>query len=242
MNKKTVSIIIGTSCAILAIAICVQLNTIKQAMATVSTDYTENNLRDEVLKAKEKYENVTNQLKDAEEQLDKVRQNATQNNESATKMEEEIKLNNALIGLADLEGQGIEITVQDDPNATRDNVGIFGSIETHIVHEGDLKWIVNLLRNAGAEAISINGQRIVSTTAITCVGNVIKINDEKVGNPFTIKAIGWPERLEPALNIAGGYVERLREEGVVVNIKKSNNIKIAKYTGVIPSKYMLTQK
>ena len=65
------------------------------------------------------------------------------------------------------EGTGVEITVKDDPQAT--NIGIFEDISDHIVHDADLRALVNDLKNAGAEAISINGQRLVNTTAITCI-------------------------------------------------------------------------
>ena len=81
----------------------------------------------------------------------------------------------------------------------------------------------------------------MSTTAITCIGNVIKVNDERITSPFTIKAIGLSESLA-GINRPGGYIEKLKENGIVVNIKKSNKIEIPKYTGAISSKYMSLQK
>ena len=137
-----------------------------------------------------------------------------------------------------MEGKGIELTVKDDPTVTSETIGIFEDISDHIVHDGDLRRIVNELKNAGAEAISINGQRIVTTTAITCIGNVVKINDEKVSSPFIIKAIGFPESLESALNRAGGFLDYLNDYGIITSIKKVDNVTIPKYTGVITSKYM----
>ena len=84
-------------------------------------------------------------------------------------MEKQISLNNGLIGITNLEGQGVEITLRDDPTATKETIGIFDDISNHIIHDGDLRAVVNELKNAGAEAISINGQRLVNTTAITCI-------------------------------------------------------------------------
>ncbi len=237
MNKWKIIIIIGITCSLLTVAICVQLNTIKEANLAVSSDYAENNLRDEVLKSKQKYDEKVRELDLKEKELAKVREEATKDSESASKMEEQIRNNNNLIGLVDVEGKGIEVTVKDDPNVTIDSI----AIENHIVHDVDLRWIVNVLNNAGAEAISINGQRIVDTTAITCVGNVIKINDEKVASPFVIKAIGYPESLA-GIDIAGGYMDYMRSAGIIVNIKKSNNVQIPKYTGVLQSKYMKISK
>lgn len=221
----------------LAIVISVQIRTIKGTSSTVSGESSE--LKDEVLKWKEKYDNATTDLENAEKELAKIREKSSQNDETASAKEQAITLNNNLLGLTDVEGKGIELTVKDDPDATRETISAIDDISKHIVHDGDLRRIVNELKNAGAEAISINGQRIVGTTAITCIGNVIKINDEKVSSPFVIKAIGFPESLETALNRAGGYLEYMREDGgIVTSIKKLDKVEISKYTGVITSKYM----
>lgn len=238
MNKNKISIVLGIVCLILTIAIVVQINTIKGTSSTVSKNFSEDNLRDEVLKWKEKYDNEATNLDDAEKQLADIREQSTKNDSTTSSKEEQIRINNNLLGLTDLEGKGIELTVKDDPNVTRETLGTFDDISNHIVHDGDLRRIVNELKNAGAEAISINGQRIVTTTAITCIGNVIKINDEKVSSPFIIKAIGFPESMETALNRAGGYLDYLNDDGIITSIKKLDNVKITKYTGVISSKYM----
>lgn len=72
-------------------------------------------------------------------------------------------------------------------------------------------------------------------------GNVIKVNDERITSPFTIKSIGYPESLI-GIDRPGSYIEKLREVGIVVNIKKQNKIEVPKYSGVISSKYMKLQK
>lgn len=236
MNKNKIAIILGIVCTILTIAIVIQINTIKRTNYTVSGSSSE--LKDEVLKWKEKYDNATTNLDNAEKELANIRESSSQNDETASAKEKEIKLNNNLLGLTDLEGKGIELTVKDDPNAKSENMSLFEDISEHIVHDGDLRNIVNELKNAGAEAISINDQRIVTTTAITCIGNVIKINDEKVSSPFVIKAIGYPESLESALNRGGGFLDLLNEKGIETPIKKLDKVQITKYNGVITSRYM----
>ena len=236
MKRKSVYIV-ATTCFILVIAICVQIKTMNKANSTVSQGFKEDGLRDEVLKVKEKYDNTYQQLQQSEKELAKIREKTTQNSTSSTQKETQIKENNQILGLTTVKGQGIELIVKDDPNITKENIGIYDSIDYHIVHDIDLRWIVNALNNAGAEAICINNQRIVNTTAITCVGNVIKINDEKVGSPFTIKAIGLPESLVQ-VDMAGGYLDTMREWGIVTSLKKVDEITIPKYVGVIKAKYM----
>lgn len=239
MDKKKISITLGIVCLILTIGICVQVNTIKSTNSTVMQTLTENSLRDEVLKWKEKYDNISNQLDNAEKRLAKTREESTKDDTTASDKEAQITLNNNLLGITNLVGQGIEITLKDDPNG--ENIGVLEDISLHIIHDADLRCIVNELKNAGAEAISINGQRLVNSTAITCIGNVIKINDEKVTSPMTIKAIGLPESLA-GIDRLGGYISLLEEKGIVVTIKKSDKIQIPKYTGAISAKYMSLQK
>lgn len=105
-----------------------------------------------------------------------------------------------------------------------------------IVHDLDVFYVINELKNAGAEAICVNDQRIIPTTAIECGGNIITVNGEKIGSPFIIKAIGLPENLAN-LERTGGYLARMKEEKVTVEFKKSNNVTIPKYSGIINYKY-----
>ena len=238
MNRTQIAIALGIVCLILTMAIVVQINTIKGTTSTVSVEYSKNNLRDEILKWKEKYDKETEILGDAEKQLSAIRSESAKNDSTTSSKEEEIRINNIVLGLTDVEGKGIEITVKDDPNASTQSIGAYDDLSYHIVHDGDLRTIVNELKNAGAEAISINDQRIVSVSTITCVGNVIKVNEEKVSSPFVIKAIGFPERMESALNRPGGFLDWLSEYGISISTKKLDNVRINKYTGVISSKYM----
>ena len=169
MSKNKIAITLGIVCFILTIAICVQIKTVKSTNSTVAQTLTENSLRDEVLKWKEKYDNISNELDTAEKRLAKIREQSTKNDATSSQKEEQITLNNNILGMTNLVGQGVEITLKDDPNATRETIGVFDDISNHIVHDADLRAIVNELKNAGAEAISINEQRLVNTTAITCI-------------------------------------------------------------------------
>ncbi len=104
LNKKIISIVLGIMCMALTIGICVQIRTVTNSNSTVSQNYEENNLRAEVLKYKERYDNQYKLLEAAEEKLEKARQNSTKNNEDLEKKEEEIKQGNKLIGLAEVKG------------------------------------------------------------------------------------------------------------------------------------------
>ncbi len=235
MNKKIISIVLGIMCFTLTLGICIQVRTVKNSNSTVSQNYEENNLRAEVLKYKEKYENKYRELEKAQEQLEQERQNSTQNNESLEKKEEEIKQGNKMIGLSEVTGPGVIVTLSD----SKQEASSVLNPSSLLVHDADVLSVINELKNAGAEAISINGQRLVPTSSISCGGNIIDINGEKVGAPFEIKAIGLPEQLS-ALSRQGGYLEILKNASIGAELKKSNNITIPKYTGIISYQYAQT--
>ena len=237
MKRKQIAITLGIMCFLLTIAICVQLRTMSSANSTVSQTLSDNELRDEVLRMKERYDNTYAQLENAQKELEKVRQEATQDNSTAEAKEKELKENNMLLGNIDVIGEGVEVILADA--ATTDN-NLNASLQ--IIHYDDLQWVINELRNAGAEAIEVNGQRIINTTAITCEGNIIRINGEKIGSPFTIKAIGSQNLLYGALERAGSWLDQIRDDGNTVEVKKSDNITIVKYPGIINSEYLKENK
>ena len=109
-----------------------------------------------------------------------------------------------------------------------------------VIDEKQVFELVNDLRNAGAEAISVNDQRIVNTSAVSCIGNVVKINGEKVGAPYKISAIGAPDVLYSAMKIPGGYLDLLTKYGVKVSYEKSYEITVPKFEGVYNFTYMKT--
>lgn len=129
------------------------------------------------------------------------------------KLTAQIKEFRGLAGLTEVRGPGIRLTITDNAQARQftDPSG-FGP---GMVHDFDLQGIVNELRVAKAEAISIRGAdgpriRVTGFTPIRCVGPVIQINYEPVAVPFVIEAIGEQGTLESALNLPDGIIDGLR--------------------------------
>lgn len=232
-NKKT-SLVLGIMCFALTVGICIQVKTVKNTNMEVSQSYEESQLRAEVLKYKEKYDNELKEIERIDSQLEAAIQKASENNQELEEANKKIIQGNKLIGLSEVKGPGVIITVEDS------NMDINSSINASylLVHDKDILNIVNELKNAGAEAISINNQRVVSTTSIVCGGNIININGERIGSPFVIKAIGLPESLAN-LERPGGYLSLLKEKPryLKVSLEKSNDITIPKYSGVFNFKY-----
>ena len=188
MNKKQIAITLGIVCLILTMFVVIQIRTTNNANKVVSQTFTSNDLRNQVLKWKERYDTTYAELQSSEKKLEDVRQQASENTDGSDEKEAELKKNNILIGLTDVTGEGVIVTLKDNNTVTADSNILDPSMV--IVHMPDILGVINELKNAGAEAISINDQRVVSTTSLTCEGNIININGEKISSPFVIKAIG----------------------------------------------------
>jgi len=140
-----------------------------------------------------------------------------------------------LMGLVELEGPGIVMRLDDSTlrSATTDPE----EIESLLLHDYDLQRVVNELRVAGAEAISLNGQRIVERTAIRCVGPVAHVNNVPVGTPYEITAIGDPQVLRSGLTIRGGIVDWLKTLGFPVELKTMAKVRVPAYTGPVELRF-----
>lgn len=94
------------------------------------------------------------------------------------------------VGLTPHKGPGVIISLEDLPGGS-----VSGEVPEEVCHAANLRDIVNVLRLAGAEAISINDQRILISTTTICIDNGVLINNTKTLPPFIIKAVGAPETL-----------------------------------------------
>lgn len=126
-------------------------------------------------------------------------------------------------GTTMVEGPGIVITI-DDSKAGENAPDI--NANPLLAHDVDLMQIVNELRSAGAEAIAINDQRVAGSSAIRCVGPVIKVNDQPVSAPFVVRAIGKPDVLYGAVNLPYGILDVMRKMEIRVEVAKREKLSL----------------
>lgn len=169
MNKFKIGSLLGIMCMLLTIGICVQIKTVNDSSTGVGKTQTENELRNSVLKWKEKYEDIYEEEAKRATELESLRTDASNQDTNSANLSQELEKVNTLLGYNEVSGQGIIITLKDAIASK-----VVGNATDYIVHDGDLLEVVNALKNAGAEAISINDQRIVNTTAITCARKYYK--------------------------------------------------------------------
>ena len=136
-------------------------------------------------------------------------------------------------GLVGMEGPGVRITLDD---STLDRAPT-GNVNDLVVHSQDVQAVVNALWRAGAEAVSINGQRLVSTSAVLCVGNTLLLNGTVHSPPYTVSAVGaGKDRFE-----ADSLVRRLHEDatafGLRFSVDREDSVEVPAYRGATTFTY-----
>lgn len=159
--------------------------------------------------------------------------NVRKNNEAMADLQDELQETSMAAGTTAVEGPGIILTVNDIPRKVQAGEDPNDSI----VHDSDLLTLVNDLKASGAEAISINDQRITAMSEIRCASTLILINTRRVGPPFVIKATGNPDMLESGVNISGGWLSFMKQWGYQINLQKSEKVQIPAYKGPIRFEY-----
>ncbi|NLM50295.1 MAG: DUF881 domain-containing protein [Clostridiaceae bacterium] len=190
----------------------------------------------ELTKEKEKNEELYKQILTLQSDLEMYRKEATDSSGYAKVLSEQMSRLEILAGATPVQGQGVIVTL-DDSKAKIETSSILES-EQYIIHDDDIRKVVNELYAAGAEAISINDDRLISTSSIRCVGPVVIINNNKYAPPIEIKAIGDADTLEAALTMRDGVRDLLVNiYRIDVTIRKEKNIVIPAYNGVVNFKY-----
>lgn len=159
------------------------------------------------------------------ELLDTQKDKAEKDQEIQEKLLADLKLYSQAGGFVDVEGPGVEVTLDD---ATRP-LEPWEVPNDLLIHDLDLLTVVNELKIAGAEVISVNGQRVMDMSSITCSGYTVRINGRSYSKPFVIRAIGDGSRMSAALIGPGGYGTLLKDWGLGFKVVISDNIKIAAY-------------
>lgn len=182
-------------------------------------------------------------LEDVNQLIDEAKDNLSlYNKDSAAKMQNALKKdltkNKMFAGTQTVKGKGVIVTVDDGTGEAKTE----SDINNLLVHDNDILRIINELKVAGAEAISINGQRVASATSVSCAGYTVRINGDTYARPFVIRAIGDSTKMTDRLIGVGGYGKELQDWGVQFQIRSANNIKIAGYEEDLDFHYMKAKK
>ena len=162
-------------------------------------------------------------------------QQAAADRESTAALAADLSRMRTLVGLTPVYGPGVLVVVSDstqplkpgeDPNLV-------------LVHYSDVYAIVATLFAGGADAVAVNGERIVGTTGISCVGTTILCNARRLAPPFRIEAIGDPHALLDAATVPGGILDELRAFDFPVRVTVEGDVRLPAYSGTFVHRFAM---
>ena len=194
-GKTTMTIIVGLICLILTAVMFMQFKTISRIDVTALENMQEAELKSEIASWKTKYEEVLKKKEDTNLKIKEYRENITNNQKASELLTNDLNQLTGLIGLREVTGSGVIITLEDN--------------EYVRITPTDILELINELKLSGAEAISINDERIVyNSYVVSPNGTFIQVDGVKLVSPYVVKAIGNPTYLESGLSKKQyGYID-----------------------------------
>ncbi len=144
-----------------------------------------------------------------------------------------------LAGLTPVQGPGVVVTLRDSKKPFPYSAGMpAGMAPPNIIHDSDINQVVNELKAAGAEAIAVNNQRLVATSAVRCAGPTVYVNNTAQAPPFVIQAIGDPKTLAEALTMPGGIASQIAVyDKAMFTVQQAATLTLPAYTGTNAPRY-----
>ncbi len=237
MEINTKHIVIFVICFLLSFVVTVQVKTVNKNNADILRLKRENELRDEINQWKDAYNNLASKNSELNKKIDQYREAAIGDTDNGELLKSELDEANIIAGLTAVKGKGIKINIDVEKvlEEIALNAGKYDS-SVSLIQDYDIMEIVNELVMYGAEAISVNGQRITNLTSIKSSGPIIKINGVNTTAPFVIEAIGDPDTLEASIALKDGKVDELRNLKIDITITKED-IKLRGYEGTTSLRY-----
>ena len=197
-------------CMVIGFMLTVQFRNVQQAKSTLSYQRVDE-LSVRLRQLEEERNNLKNQLQ------------SLQSTNSDSDLLNELKIQ---AGLVALKGTGIIIKLDDSTKEAKSGE----NPNLYLIHDDDILRVINELRAAGAEAVSINGQRLIDTSEIRCAGPTLSVNNVRSAAPYEIHAIGDKKSLENAINMRGGVAETLKVWGIHIKVESSNDVYVPAFT------------
>ncbi|MBI3975907.1 MAG: DUF881 domain-containing protein [Armatimonadetes bacterium] len=153
---------------------------------------------------------------------------AAEGQSSVARMNRDLRSLRTLAGFVPLEGPGVVVEMRDSPAPIQPG----DDPNKTILHYTDIHAVINELWAAGADAVAVNGERVVTRTGVNCVGTTILCNTKRIAPPYTIAAIGDPGRLLAQLERPGGPAEILRAFGFPLRVQSAERVRVPAYRGI----------
>ena len=220
LNRKYFAILVVCIITGFIIGFSYNLSKDDHKTSSVSSVYVQQGemYREELIEQQERNKELAEELDTLHEIIRNYEKEFATTEEHYELLVEEAEQLRILLGELPAVGKGIAVTLRDNEY---DGVG---NPNHYVVHESHIFTVINELKISGAEAIAINGQRLKTNSYISCNGPVITIDGNQYPAPFVIEAVGNQESLIAALEIAGGAVDQLLSDNVVITLEKKEQI------------------
>lgn len=153
-------------------------------------------------------------------------------------LQAEVEALQAPAGLGAVRGPGVTVTLDDAPEAVRDSAGT--QVANTIVHQQDLQAVVTALWNGGAEAMTVQGQRVISTTGIKCVGNTVILHGVPYSPPYVVSAVGPAGSMRGSLSRSpyiAAYLQAVEAYQLGWDVRRDRSIGAPAYGGTVGLEY-----
>ena len=174
-----------------------------------------------------------------QEEVDGLTQMATERDEAVAGIVDEAAGLAAEAGTVPVSGPAVAVSLTDSP-LRGDQIPPGLTVDDLVVHQQDVQGVVNALWRGGAEAMMIQDQRVISTSAVRCVGNTLILQGRVYSPPFVITAIGDPERLQRSLENDRSvqiYQEYVEAAGLGYAVEVFDEVEAPAYSGSISLEY-----
>ena len=181
----------------------------------------EEQYRADLIEQQERNKELTNELLDKQNDVHSFEQDFSDKEKKHAVLVEKARDLRLLLGDIPSKGAGVKVTLEDadyDPSVQNPN--------DYIVHESHVLRVINELKIAGAQGMTINGQRINSNSYIKCTGPVIMVDGRTFPAPFIIEAVGDPKVLSPALHLKGSVIDGLLRDNIVVTLEEMKDVQL----------------
>lgn len=183
-----------------------------------------------IYRLEEERKNLKREIATLERNLEQIEKNALKNQGLLDKYNSELKKSQMYLGLLPARGPGVEIILSDSLN-----IPAGADPNNYLIHDYDLRVIVNALLKGGAEGIAINNQRLIFNSTIRCVGATIMVNSVRLVPPYKIRAIGSPSKLLRAIEEDEESTVLLKEYapflGLQIRLKELEEVYLPPYHG-----------
>ena len=184
-------------------------------------------LQEKLIEEQAQIQELENQLQSIKQKVSEFEKKMGERQAEGKELLSELEEVRMWVGLVPVTGPGVMVVLNDSKE-----VPDLGNVNDFIVHEENIRQVVNELFASGAEAISINGQRLTTVSSIRCVGPTVLVNEVKVVPPFEISAIGSPDTLSTALNMPQGVLQNLKDfTNIEIKLEKKDKLNLPAYTG-----------